>query len=282
MLVRCRKDEFLGLFEGTIDKEKHKEISKRLPDKAPSTSSIVPIVWSNRQPNNKSSLGKFFGEAKGDPRKDQVFDIYVVALKDKFSIFFNKSKNAYKSGVPYSSPEDLGKKIQKIIMAYMGKTESRNYSTEDEERTNVIVKVGNKWRIKGKKQKYWDAEYDTKEKAQAALRAYWANKKECYNQTTTEGFTNSLGKDFIKKVQSFLIKIFGPTLYFDHITNNSADLYYRGDEVAELLYNDKTEEVVISPEDDNLSPVKFYDTSIYEINNYLSDLLLGDIEPQFV
>jgi hypothetical protein len=47
----------------------------------------------------------------------------------------------------------------------------------EKERTDVIVKVGNKWRIKGKKQKYWDAEYDTKSDAQAALRAYWANKK---------------------------------------------------------------------------------------------------------
>lgn len=47
---------------------------------------------------------------------------------------------------------------------------------EDEERSDVIVKVNNKWRIKGRKVKYWPAEYDTKEKAQAALRAYWANK----------------------------------------------------------------------------------------------------------
>ena len=48
----------------------------------------------------------------------------------------------------------------------------------DKERTDVIVKVNGKWRIKGKKQKYWDAEYDTKADAQAALRAYWANKGE--------------------------------------------------------------------------------------------------------
>ena len=43
-------------------------------------------------------------------------------------------------------------------------------------RTDVIVKVGNKWRIKGKKVKYWPAKYDTKSDAEAALRAYWANK----------------------------------------------------------------------------------------------------------
>ena len=45
---------------------------------------------------------------------------------------------------------------------------------EDE---GVIRKVGNKWRILKKNRKdYWDAEYDTKAEAQAALRAYWANK----------------------------------------------------------------------------------------------------------
>ena len=49
--------------------------------------------------------------------------------------------------------------------------------TEAEKEDSVIVKVGNKWRILRKNRKdYWDAEYDTKEKAQAALRAYWANK----------------------------------------------------------------------------------------------------------
>lgn len=48
---------------------------------------------------------------------------------------------------------------------------------EKENEDSVIVKVGNKWRIKGKKQKYWDAEYDTKKDAEAGLRAYWANKQ---------------------------------------------------------------------------------------------------------
>lgn len=48
----------------------------------------------------------------------------------------------------------------------------------DDERKDVIVKVGNKWKIKGKKVKYWNASYDTKTDAQAALRAYWANKHE--------------------------------------------------------------------------------------------------------
>ena len=48
--------------------------------------------------------------------------------------------------------------------------------TEKEEK-GVIRKVGNKWRILKKNRKdYWDAEYDTKADAEAALRAYWANK----------------------------------------------------------------------------------------------------------
>jgi hypothetical protein len=154
----------------------------------------------------------------------------------------------------------------------------------EKNKDSVIVKVGNKWRILKKNRKdYWDAEYDTKEKAQAALRAYWANKRECYaySYSIREGFRDSLGKDLIKRIQGFLIKIFGPTLYFDHITNDSADLYYRGDEVAALSYNPETEEVIILPEDETLSPVKFFDTSIYEINSYLSDLLLGDVEPLY-
>ena len=168
------------------------------------------------------------------------------------------------------------------MMIQLNNTQKGNYIREAEkENAGVIRKVGNKWRILKKNRKdYWDAEYKTKKNAQAALRAYWANKRECCKHTT-EGFNSYLGNDLIKKVQSFLIKIFGPTLYFDHITDNSADLYYHGNEIAELSYDNNTEEVVILPENKKVSPVKFYDTSIYEISDYLSDLLLGDIEPQY-
>lgn len=48
---------------------------------------------------------------------------------------------------------------------------------EKDNENSVIVKVGNKWKIKGKKVKYWDAEFDTKKAALAALRAYHANKR---------------------------------------------------------------------------------------------------------
>ena len=48
----------------------------------------------------------------------------------------------------------------------------------EKEDDGVIRKVGNKWRILKKNRKdYWDAEYDTKKDAEAALRAYWANKR---------------------------------------------------------------------------------------------------------
>lgn len=48
--------------------------------------------------------------------------------------------------------------------------------TEKEEK-GVIRKVGDKWRILKKNRKdYWPTEYDTKADAEAALRAYWANK----------------------------------------------------------------------------------------------------------
>ena len=76
----------------------------------------------------------------------------------------------------------MNKRIEELL-ARITKLESLLTEKEDDERIDVIVKVGNKWRIKGKKQQYWDAEYDTKEKAQAALKAYWANKHESLNES---------------------------------------------------------------------------------------------------
>ena len=164
--------------------------------------------------------------------------------------------------------------------------ESLVYNEND--KNSVIVKLNNKWRIKGKKTRYWDAEYNTKKDAEAALRAYWANKNEakCYNRRKTlklkiEGFTSDIGKRLIRNVQDFLIKIFGHTLYFDHYTDKSIDLFYKGNEVAELVYDYKTDEVIIIPNDKNITPVAFFDTSEYEIKDYLSDLVLGDVEPEF-
>lgn len=48
---------------------------------------------------------------------------------------------------------------------------------DDDDKDSVIRKVGNKWKILKKNRKdYWDADYKTKADAEAALRAYWANK----------------------------------------------------------------------------------------------------------
>ena len=151
---------------------------------------------------------------------------------------------------------------------------------------SVIKKVGNVWKIlKKDKKSYWNAEYSTKKDAQAALKAYWANKNECKNKHHSiileEGFTSGICQDLLRNVQHFLIKIFGHTLYFDHYTDKSVDLYYKGKEVAELLYDDKNEEIVIYPEDNEIAPVSFYDTSEYEIKDFLSDLLLGDLNPSY-
>ena len=54
----------------------------------------------------------------------------------------------------------------------------------NEELHDVIVKVGDYWRIKGHagkgtntpKRGYWKAKYETREKAENALKAYFANK----------------------------------------------------------------------------------------------------------
>jgi hypothetical protein len=154
---------------------------------------------------------------------------------------------------------------------------------EDGDKDSVIRKVGNKWKILKKNRKdYWDADYKTKADAEAALRAYWANKRECRKRIlhplVFEGFTTESGKDLVRNVQDFLIKIFGHTLYFDHIEDESADLFYKGNLVATFDYNNKNDEITVTPANPNLDQVIFYDTSEYEIQDYLSDLILGDIQ----
>lgn len=174
--------------------------------------------------------------------------------------------------------DDLELRVRKLEAAVRKKTKE-----SDDKKSGVIRKVGNKWKILKKNRKdYWDADFDTEEDAKAALRAYWANKRECFNKhDVSENFITGLGKDLIKSIHSFLVKIFGPTLYFDHLTKTSVDLFYKGKPVAELLYKDVTDEVVVIPDDTNIAPVSFYETSEYEIKDYLSDLLLGDIDPKY-
>ena len=79
---------------------------------------------------------------------------------------------------------------------------------EEQERTDVIRKVGNSWRILGKKTRYWPAHYKTKTDAENALKAYWANKHECIRRRNKcvkfEGFSSNDGKALLRNVQHFL------------------------------------------------------------------------------
>ena len=182
-----------------------------------------------------------------------------------------------------------------MLIYHINIDRKRRYEKDngDDERTDVIVKVGNKWKIKGKKVKYWNASYDTKADAQAALRAYWANKHEArkarlsirygHNErrSCNEGFLSDVGKKWIRDIQHYLITIFGHTLYFDRTTDKETGLFYKGQCVAEFMYNDPKEEVIIYPTDDKIAPRKFYDTSEFEVKDFLSDLILGDIQPDY-
>ena len=62
-------------------------------------------------------------------------------------------------------------------VVYLEKLLDSNEAIFEKDDDGVIRKVGNKWKILKKNRKdYWDADYDTKADAEAALRAYWANK----------------------------------------------------------------------------------------------------------
>lgn len=307
------KKEIFGFGNSNMDIDP-KDVIKQLPTLLKVNDKKINLDW-ELDKYGKPTITSSLSIPLRDGKKGswiQLITVLSLGLKDKlFSLKQRLSivldhKEQIKQDIPlfinekFKSLKDLVDKVKdsltsfstnklKDIMKKLGLTKesfTMHYMTEKEEgeRTDVIVKVKNKWRIKGKKTRYWNAEYDTKADAQAALRAYWANKHECLNQNKPiilEGFNTSIGRDLLKSIQSFLISIFGHTLYFDHVTDNKADLYYHGDEVAELLYDNTTEEVVIMPEDNSLAPVSFYDTSEYEIKDYLSDLILGDLTPQY-
>lgn len=98
----------------------------------------------------------------------------------------NNNKKIIRVNIDHSEFGKLGDALINIIDSQLktgeaiSRDKARSLFSRTEEKENedsVIVKVGNKWRIKGNKQKYWDAEYDTKKDAEAGLRAYWANKR---------------------------------------------------------------------------------------------------------
>lgn len=78
----------------------------------------------------------------------------------------------------------------------------KSFITEAEKDDDgVIKKVGNKWRILKKNRKdYWDAEYDTKADAQAALRAYWANKGESFRRGIRKTRSTKFEKKNVKEM----------------------------------------------------------------------------------
>lgn len=86
----------------------------------------------------------------------------------------------------------MDKRIEELLTR-ITKIESMLTEKEDDERTDVIRKVGNSWRILGKKTRYWPAHYKTKADAEAALKAYWANKHESLNESSSlvERYRNS-------------------------------------------------------------------------------------------
>lgn len=79
------------------------------------------------------------------------------------------------------------------------KIRRRFFTEAEKEDDGVIKKVGNKWRILKKNRKdYWDAEYDTKADAQAALRAYWANKGEGLSLVTRKSESVLKGDSYLE------------------------------------------------------------------------------------
>ena len=58
-----------------------------------------------------------------------------------------------------------------------------------------------------------------------------------------EFFNSFNGNELLKKIGLYLRKIFGPTFYFDHITDDKAELFYKGKEIAKMAYNNDTEEL---------------------------------------
>lgn len=78
-----------------------------------------------------------------------------------------------------------------MLIYYRNIDRKRRYENDngDDERTDVIVKVGNKWKVTYPRAlarglaarslvKYWNASHDTEADAQDASRTYWANNNE--------------------------------------------------------------------------------------------------------
>lgn len=117
---------------------------------------------------------------------------------------------------------------------------SKRPMREAEAEDGVIVKVGNKWRIRGKKVKYWDAEYDTKADAQAALRAYWANKGESFRRSLKSIRSAKLEKKAVKEMAGNIDTKSrdGVSLYLPY-TSNDIELVIGGGNLGSFHVNTK-------------------------------------------
>lgn len=122
------------------------------------------------------TMESYFSESYGKRNTSFIFSIMKQSRNIEEKFCYEKIND---------SVDDMKKSIKQISEKALKRLNDYTKSLvgEEKERTDVIVKVGNKWRIRGKKQRYWDAEYDTKADAEAALRAYWANKHESRNLT---------------------------------------------------------------------------------------------------
>ena len=110
--------------------------------------------------------------------------------------------------------------------------EKRNSGSEDKDKKkkSVIVKVGNKWKILRKNRKnYWDADYDTKKDAQAALRAYWFHKKNESKQLN-EKYASDKYVTEMEEIKEDLYKILRTTRFENIIKKEGVYIYeYRID-----------------------------------------------------
>lgn len=163
-------------------------------------------------------------------------------------------------------------KISSYLDYITGKKKSRNQLVEKEDE-GVIRKVGNKWRILKKNRKdYWDAEYDTKADAEAALRAYWANKRESRDALKKEGTTPLRAGDM-------MLTYIGDDIDYDEMRDDVLSLLGIKDinklvlRIADESYSDEDDEEVILATGRNALDT-FYDTCLDKIKDGENDVAI--------
>lgn len=192
----------LGLFD-KLGKIKNKDPKKEMVDLFNNNLSIINKVLGDYFRYSPVSVSDV-KDNKGDLFLE-VIDTYIDNNDQKFKLrlsmdsYFSESYDERNNSFIFAlmkqnrnreekfcyekindSVDDMSKSVKQVSEKALRRLKEYTESfikEAEKERTDVIVKVGNKWRIKGKKTLYWPAKYDTKLDAEAALRAYWANKK---------------------------------------------------------------------------------------------------------